>query len=262
MSKGTILLQEDGAIARVTLSNPQRYNAMSYSMWRQLADIVARLDANPAIRVILLRGEGSKAFASGADISEFGELRNNPDTVRLYDEAVHAAQSALIACAKPVVARIEGVCMGGGIGLAISCDLRYASKSARFRMPAARLGLGYGFEGMRRLVDFLGPGRAAEIFYTAETFDGNEAARIGMVERALDDADLDAAVERTVAAIAANAPLTVKAAKRAIRDILRDPQDRDLEAVQADVQACFDSADYVEGRNAFAEKRMPRFTGS
>lgn len=262
MSKGTILLQKDGGVARVILSNPERYNAMSYSMWRQLADIVGRLDADPEVRVILLRGDGPKAFASGADIAEFGELRNNPETVKMYDEAVYQAQNALIACAKPVVARIEGVCMGGGIGLAISCDLRYASKSARFRMPAARLGLGYGFEGMRRVVDFLGPGRAAEIFYTADTFDGSEAERIGMVERAYADDELDAAVERIVAAIAANAPLTVKAAKRAIREIMLDPQERDLDAVQAQVQACFDSADYVEGRNAFAEKRMPRFTGS
>jgi enoyl-CoA hydratase/carnithine racemase len=262
MGKGAVHLQEDGAVARVTLSNPDRYNAMTLSMWQRLGDIIEALDARQDIRVILLRGEGSKSFVSGSDISEFESQRNNPENVKLYDLAVNRAQNALIACAKPVVARIQGICMGGGLGLAVSCDLRYASTDTRFRMPAARLGLGYGFDGLRRLVDVIGPSRAAEIFYTAATIDGAEAERIGLVHRAYENAELDEAVERTLAAIAGNAPLTIKAAKFTIRQALLDPQEQDPAAVQRAVQACFDSADYVEGRTAFTEKRPPRFIGS
>lgn len=259
MSVGTIKLHVDGPVARVSVSNPARYNAMSLAMWNALADTIDSVSASREVRVVLLRGEGNKAFVSGADISEFDAQRGNPEAVRAYDEAVDRAQSALIACSKPVVALIHGVCMGGGIGLAMSCDLRYATHDARFRMPAARMGLGYDPRGMARLVDMVGAAAVADIFYTARLFDGTEAQRLGFVHAAFDAGELDAAVEKTLSMIAENAPLTMAAAKLAIRACLSDTVDR--EALQRDVQRCFDSFDYREGRAAFAEKRAPRFRG-
>jgi enoyl-CoA hydratase/carnithine racemase len=258
---GRIVVEREGPLVRITIDNPDRYNAMTLSMWTALGDAVAALDKDPEVRAVLLRGTGRKAFVSGADISEFETQRNNPANVAAYNAAVDYAEGGLMRCSKPVVACIHGVCMGGGIGLALSCDLRYAAKNTRFRMPAARLGLGYGFEGMRRMIDLIGAPRTADIFYTARTFDGSEAERIGMVNQAYDSDDLDAAVEEVLRQIAANAPLTLHAAKLAIGEALKDPGERDIGSVQRAVKACFDSTDYVEGRRAFTEKRPAKFTG-
>jgi enoyl-CoA hydratase/carnithine racemase len=258
---GNITLTRDGAIARISIDNPARYNAMSMSMWTALGDAVAAIDKDPDVRVVLLRGTGEKAFVSGADISEFDAQRNSADGATAYNDAVHRAETGLANCSKPVVACIHGVCMGGGIGLALACDLRYAAKNARFRMPAGRLGLGYAFEGMQRWIDVIGAPRTAEIFYTARSFDGSEAERISLVHQAYDSADLDARVEDVLQQIAANAPLTIHAAKIAIGQALLDPEARDMASVGQAIKACFDSGDYAEGRRAFAEKRVPVFTG-
>ena len=261
MTTGTVHLNLDGAVARVTLSNPKRYNAMSLSMWQKLCDIIAAINDMQNIRVVLLRGDGAKSFVSGADISEFESQRGNPESVNAHDIIVERAETALIECAKPVIASIHGICMGGGMGIDLSCDLRYAARNANFRMSAARLGVGYGFQRMRRLVDMVGAARVAELFYTARTFDGIEAERIGLVHTAYEDAELDAVVEQTVAAIAENAPLTIRAAKLAIQYSLSDPRDRDIDRINHAIQLCSESSDYVEGRRAFMEKRRPRFTG-
>jgi enoyl-CoA hydratase/carnithine racemase len=261
MRVGTVHLAVDGAVARITLSNPSRYNAMSLAMWISLADSVATINADPNVRVVLLQGEGEKGFVSGADISEFENRRNSTVAVKSYDEAVAGAITTLTECPIPVVARIHGVCMGGGMSLASACDLRYSARSARFRMPAARLGLGYSAQGMRRMVEILGAARAADIFYTARSFDGVEAERIGFVHAAYDDAKLDEAVEHTVVAIVENAPLTIRTAKLAIRHSLPSPDEQHVRSIDLAVQTCFESADYVEGRQAFMEKRPPRFIG-
>lgn len=261
MTAGTVHLNLDGAVARVTLSNPKRYNAMSLAMWKQLGDIIAAIDDMQDVRVVLLRGDGAKAFVSGADISEFESQRGNPESVKAHDLVVDRAETAIIECAKPVIACIHGICMGGGMGIALSCDLRYAAKNASFRMPAARLGVGYAFQRMNHLVDMVGAARVAELFYTARTFDGIEAERIGLVHSAYEDAELDEVVERTLSAIVENAPLTIRAAKLAIRYSLFDPQDRDADRINRAIQLCIESADYVEGRRAFMEKRRPRFAG-
>jgi enoyl-CoA hydratase/carnithine racemase len=258
---GQVTLQHDGPVARISIDNPDRYNAMSLSMWNELGDTVAALDQDANVRVLLLRGTGERAFVSGADISQFESQRNNPDNNARYNAAIEYAQLGLTNCSKPVVACIHGVCMGGGIGLALSCDLRYSAKNARFRMPAARIGLGYGFKGVSRMIDVIGAPRTAEIFYTARIFDGTEAQRIGLVHQAYDATELDAAVEEVLQQIAANAPLTIHAAKQAIKQALTDPDLRDLESVEKAVKACFDSADYIEGRRAFMEKRTAKFTG-
>lgn len=259
---GTVRIERDGAIAHVVLSNPARYNAMSLSMWRALADALEALDAEADVRVIALRGDGDKAFVSGADISEFDTQRGDPRGVATYDEAVARAQRTLAELAKPTLACIRGVCMGGGIGLALACDLRISSVDARFRMPAARLGLGYAFAGMQRVVGQLGAAAATELFYLARTFDGAEAMRVGLVHRAYGPDEYAAECARYLADIAGNAPLTLRAAKLAIREAQLAPPERDIARVDRAVRDCFDSDDYREGRAAFAEKRPPRFRGS
>jgi enoyl-CoA hydratase/carnithine racemase len=246
-------------VATITLSNPGRYNAMSLAMWAQLADTLDLLSHDGEVRAVILRGDGDKAFVSGADISEFETQRNDPANVAAYDAAVDRAQTALAQFPRPVIAAISGICYGGGLGLAMACDMRYAAPNARFRMPAARLGLGYALKGMKRLVDVLGVARASEVFYTARVLDAAAAERFGVVNSVHDDVFAHAA--QTGAEIASNAPMTIATAKRAFTTLLAGSLDADVKAVDAQVKACFASSDYAEGRKAFAEKRVPNFTG-
>ena len=259
---GEIRLGHDGPVARVTISNLARLNAMSRSMWLALGDVIVTVDKDPGMRAVVVRGEGEKSFISGADISEFESQRADVESVASYDVALTHALAAITECAKPVVACIHGVCVGGGISLAAACDLRYAAKDARFRMPAARLGLGYSRANTNRLVKVVGAARAADLFYTARFFDGAEAERIGLVHRAYEAGELDDAVEQCVSMIVENAPLTIRAAKLAIQSAVADPGELDIERVERAVRACSESRDYAEGRTAFMEKRKPRFTGS
>jgi len=260
--RGKVQFTVDGPIARLNIDNPARRNAMSLSMWLAVADAIKNIAERTDVRVVVLRGVGEQSFVSGADISEFESQRSSEEGVRAYGEAVALAQGRLAQCAIPVVANIHGICMGGGLGLAMSCDLRYCTTATRFRMPAARLGLGYGFSGMAQLVSVVGAARAADVFYTARTFDGEEAQRIGLVHQAAPAGQLDDLVESLVNDIANNAPLTIKAAKLAIRAATADPENRPLKAIEKAVQACFDSKDYIEGRRAFLEKRPPAFKGA
>ena len=250
-----------GGIGVLTVSNPDKFNAMSLSMWRALQAQVLRLAADAQVRVLVLTGAGDRAFVSGADIHGFAADRSGADDIDAYDAAVHAAQSALAQCVKPTVARIGGVCMGGGIGLALACDLRYACAGARFRMPAARLGLGYARAAMEQVVDALGAAAAMDLFLTARTFEGEQALRLGLVHECVDDAAFDALVDQRIAAVAANAPLTLRAAKAAIRDIARPAGAQQRELIDQWVRACFASADYREGQLAFCERRTPQFRG-
>jgi enoyl-CoA hydratase/carnithine racemase len=259
---GTIRTEVRGPVGLLTIAHAARHNAISLPMWRQLRGAVQQLQADPRVRVLVLTGEGERAFVSGADISGFGADRSGADATAAYDAAVQAAQTELAACSKPTVARIGGTCMGGGIGLALACDLRYARASARFRMPAARLGLGYAYPGMEQLVRVAGPACALDLFLTARAFDGTEAARLGLVHECFADDDFDRLVAQRVDAVATNAPLTLRAAKAAIRHAMdpRDPAER--ARVDEDVRACFDSADYREGQLAFRQRRHPQFAGS
>lgn len=249
----------DGQVATITLRNEGRYNAMSLSMWLQLARTLKELDANPAVRAVVLRGDGDKAFVSGADISEFGAERNTAAGVVAYDQAVASAQEALSSLRCPVIAAVSGICYGGGLGLILACDLRYGSPSSKFRMPAARLGLGYAFKGVRRMVAVLGAAKASELFYTARVVNAGDAAAMGLLGSV--QADVFAYAANTAAEIAANAPLTIRAAKLAINTLLSGDDGTATPQVDAAVEACFRSSDYTEGRAAFAEKRLPRFTG-
>lgn len=256
-----LITRRDGAVGRIVFSNPARMNALTFDMWRALPEALAAFDADPAVRLVVLSGEGEKAFVSGADISQFERNRASEEARAAYNQAVEAAYLAPLLCAKPVLAQIRGVCMGGGLGLAAACDVRFCSEDAVFRMPAARLGLGYSYTGMRRFVHVLGAANTADIFFSARKFGAQDALAMGFVRRVFPAADLEREVGAYAATIGENAPLSLIAAKAAIREVLKDAGDRDLAALQQRIDACFASADYTEGRRAFMEKRTPDFKG-
>ena len=261
MGTPTLHYRTDGPVARLTIDNPARRNAMTLDMWAALPELVRRAEADPEVRVILLRGAGEAAFCAGADITQFSDKRSGEARGRVYDGAVEAAQAALSAAGKPTVAYVRGVCFGGGVGIALSCDLRVAAADARFRIPAARLGLGYAFANVELVAGRIGASAAADLLFTARTVDAEEARRLGIVGRVFGTEQADAAVEELVAAIGGNAPLTLRAVKRALVELARPAAERDTGAVDALLRACLDSEDYREGQAAFKEKREPRFRG-
>lgn len=256
-----ILTRREGAVTTLLFSNPARMNAMSRDMWNQLADGIRAADADPSVRVIVLRGEGEKSFVSGADISQFESMRANADAQAEYEKAVNAGYGAPTQCSKPVIAAIRGICIGGGLGLAAACDVRICSDDTIFRMPAGRMGLGYSPSGVRRFVAMIGAANTADLFLSARKFGAAEALRIGFVSQVHPVAQFDAAVQAYVQMVAENAPLTLAAAKFAIREAISDPDQRDPERALRMVQDCFNSSDYREGRTAFMEKRTPDFKG-
>jgi len=256
-----LITKREGAVATVLFSNPAKLNAVTFDMWNAVPATLAALDADPAVRVIVIAGDGDKAFISGADISQFEKLRGTAEAQAGYNRAVEKAYLAPMNCSKPVIARIRGICIGGGLGFAAACDLRICSDDAVFRMPAARLGLGYSPTGVRRFMNVIGAANTSDIFFTARKFDADEALRMGFVSRIVPAAQLEQAVAETCELIAQNAPLTVAAAKFAVQQALMDPAERDMAKAVRMVETCFASADHKEGRMAFMDKRKPSFTG-
>jgi len=256
-----MLVDREGAIGWITFSNPARRNAVSLAMWQALHAIVHELAEDDAVRAIVVKGAGNQAFVSGADISEFEQLRSSRETVRTYNHAAEQATEALRKVGKPTIAMIRGFCIGGGVSVALSCDLRIAGTGSRFGVPAARLGLGYEFAGVRKLVNVVGPAYAKEIFYTARQFSADEALAMGLVNRVVADDGLESAVRECANGIAANAPLTVASIKTLVEQALKDESQRDPALCREVVDRCFESEDYVEGRTAFLEKRKPVFKG-
>ena len=256
-----VLAEKAGGVGRLTFNNPERRNAVSLEMWQAVEAILDDFARDDAVRVVVLTGAGGKAFVSGADISRFEDERASEEAVRHYNETTERVYAGLQAFAKPTIAKIRGYCIGGGTALAVCCDLRICDEGARFAIPAARLGLGYRYGGLKRLVDVVGPAFAKEILFTARQFGAAEAAAMGLVNRVVPEAELDAFVQDYADTIAGNAPLTVAAAKVVIGEMTKDPGERDLERADRMVAACFASEDYVEGRRAFMEKRKPAFTG-
>ena len=255
---GSIQVNQEQHICVVTIDDAARYNAMSLSMWIDLKQAFDTIEGDAQVRAVILRGAGEKAFVSGANISEFETQRNSEASVAHYNQSVAQAQEAITRCKVPVIAAISGICYGGGLGLALSCDLRYASPASKFRMPAARLGLGYGYKGMKSIVQNLGPTAAAEAFYTAKVYGALEAAHMGIVN-AVHDNVFEHCAEIALQ-ISQNAPLTVQAAKQAMLCIA-DGDTSQISRIDQAVDTCFKSSDYAEGRKAFAEKRLPKFTG-
>lgn len=258
---GAVRAEKDGAIGWLVLDNPARLNALDSAMWRAIPPAVAQFDADPEVRVIVLRGEGEKAFAVGMDISEFETARTTPEQVaafdRLIDEALHALQSS----PKPVIAMIRGFCMGGGVEISLACDLRYCSDDVQMAIPAARLGLGYGVDGTKRLVETVGHANAREIFFTGRRYTAAEAFSIGLVHRIVPTTGLEAFVRKAAEGMAENAPLTLAASKILIEEFVRPSGEPDLAKGLAAIERCALSEDYQEGRKAFMEKRKPRFRG-
>ncbi len=254
-----ILIRRDGAIGTVIISNLEKHNAMTTGMWRDLALRMAELDADPAIVAIVLTGDGEQAFVSGADISQFETERSDRAAQDRYGDIVDAAYLAPVRASKPVIAKIRGICMGGGLGLAAACDIRLCALDARFRMPAGRLGLGYKPEGVQRFVSLIGVQNTYDIFFSARVFGAADALRMGFVSQAVAADDLDEAVQHLVGAIAENAPLTLKAVKLTVNAYLGT--EATLAQARAAADACNASADYREGVRAFGEKRKPVFTG-
>jgi enoyl-CoA hydratase/carnithine racemase len=254
-----ILAKKDGAIGWLVFNNPERRNAVSLEMWQAIPAVLADFGADAAIRAVVLTGAGDKAFVSGADISQFEKERSSAEAVAHYDAVGEKAQTALKHCDKPVIAMIRGYCIGGGLNIANLCDLRIASDDARFGIPAAKMGLGYRASSMKHLVDIVGAAYAREIMITARHFSAEEALRMGLVHKVVSVAELEKTTRDYCEMVAANAPLTMRAAKRIIREV--SAANYDAEACTAWVKECFDSEDYREGRRAFMEKRKPVFKG-
>ncbi len=255
-----MIARKEGPVGWMVFNNPDRRNAVGSDMWAAIPGILADFADDPAIRVIALTGAGDRAFVSGADISQFEQQRSTPDTVAAYDAVSEQATKALKAAAKPTVAVIRGWCIGGGLGIAVSCDLRFATEGSKFGVPAGRLGLGYALPGVKTLNDLVGPAYTKEIFFTARHFSAAEALGMGLVNRVLPDTEFDAFIAAQFASIAANAPLTLHTLKRSVAELARG-NEADTAAIAALVESCFASEDYKEGRRAFMEKRKPVFTG-
>ena len=257
-----MLSRKEGGVGIVTFNNPERHNAVSLEMWEATTSMLNGFASDNDIRVVVLTGAGGKAFVSGADISKFGSERATIEAVRAYNTKTDATYASIAEFPKPTIAMINGYCIGGGLGLATCCDLRICSDNSRFAVPAAKLGLGYGYTGLKRLVDVVGPSFAKEIFYTARQFDAEEARVMGLVNRVVPAAELETYVKGITDMISANAPLTIKAVKVTVGEIMKDESKKNIARSAEMVEQCFASRDYTEGRTAFMEKRKPVFTGT
>ena len=254
-----VLARRDGAIGWLVFHNPERRNAVSLDMWEAIPRVLDDFGADASIRVVVLTGAGDKAFVSGADISQFEKERSSAEAVKRYDEIGERAQARLANYEKPLIAMIRGYCLGGGVGIATACDLRIAADDARFGIPAAKMGLGYRASSMKKLVDIVGKPAALEIMITARQFSADEALRMGLIHKVVPVAELETATRAYCEMIAANAPLTIRTAKRVIGEVLKT--EYDAAACDRWVKECFESEDYREGRRAFMEKRKPVFKG-
>ena len=256
-----MIAKKDDGIGWMIFNNPERRNAMSLAMREAMAEILESFARDEEVRVLVLRGAGGKAFVSGADISEFKDKRNSADAEAIYSEAVSRSRKAMIAFDKPMIAMIEGFCVGGGMATALECDIRLASDDSEFAIPAARLGLAYSFDNLRQLAAVVGPAYAKQILFTGSRLTAQKALEIGLVNDVAPRAELEARVHAMARQIVANAPLTIKAAKATIGEAYKDESSRDMSRVEALIKACFDSRDFKEGREAFMEKRKPVFEG-
>jgi enoyl-CoA hydratase/carnithine racemase len=251
----------DGQVLHIRFNNPAKHNALSVDMWEAVPPLLERAEKDPNVRMVVFSGEGEKAFISGADISQFEDMRAAKEAVKRYEQMAEAALQGIFEFSKPTVACIRGYCIGGGVNVAISCDIRVASSNSVFSIPASRLGLGYRFSAMKNLVQLVGPGFAKDIFFTGRRLDAAEALRIGLVNRIAEPDGLDALLAEYTTAITTGAPLTIKAGKRIMQEVLALDADFDADMCRRLILDCFESEDYAEGRKAFMEKRKPVFKG-
>ena len=262
MSEPRIDYQAGDGVATLTINQPAKMNALTFEMWSAIPGLVAQAEEDHSVRLIVVTGAGDKAFCAGADISQFGTKRTGEAAVQAYEVAVLAGMEALMHAKKPVLARIRGIAFGGGPALPLCCDLRIASSDSRFRIPAARLGLGYAFSNAEALVHRIGLGPASDMLLSARIVDGAEAQRLGLVNKTWDATSFDKAADDYIAAIATNAPHTLMALKKSLAETAKPHHERDRAGADALVALCFSSEDYQEGQAAFKEKRLPQFKGA
>jgi enoyl-CoA hydratase len=251
----------DQTTLHIRFNNPARHNALSVDMWEAVPPLLEVAEHDERVRLVVFSGAGEKAFVSGADITQFEDQRAAKEAVDRYERMAEDCLQSIANFPKPTLACIQGFCIGGGVNVAISCDIRIASSNSVFSIPAARLGLGYRYSAMKNLVNLVGPGNAKELFFSARRIDANEARFLGLISRVCEPADLPALLKEYTDALAANAPITIAAAKAITAEILKPSSELDMDKCQALIRDCFESADYAEGRKAFMEKRKPVFVG-
>ncbi len=260
-SADPLIVKREPPLGWLILNRPQVRNALNLRTWQRIPEAIGELTRDASVRVIVMTGSTPEAFISGADISEFPAMRADAAQARLYREAPNRAINAMLECPKPIIAMISGVCIGGGVQVALACDIRIAARGIRMGIPAARLGLAYPLEGVIALTHTVGHANARDILFSARLFDADEAYTMGLVNRVVEPAELESEVREYATRMAANAPLTIEAAKAAIREGLKDAAKRDTEGISELVAMCFNSEDYKEGVRAFMEKRRPVFRG-
>jgi enoyl-CoA hydratase/carnithine racemase len=261
MSEGRLLVEKRGASGWLVFDNPEKRNALNAAMWRGIPEALAQFEADSDVRCIVLRGSGTKAFTAGADISDFERIRAERPTGKFdsfLDQVLHAIQGS----SKPSIAMIHGFCLGGGLELALACDLRYCGASSQFAVPAARVGVGYNIEGHKLLLETVGQARAREIMFLARRYNAEEAVTMGLVHRTMPDAELENFINETAKTISENAPLSIANSKMIIQEFVKASGEPDHTRMKASVERCRSSADGREGRQAFMEKRKPNFRGS
>lgn len=261
LAEGRLRLARSGGVAAITFNAPDRHNAMTLAMWEALGEVCTALARDDTLRVVTLSGAGDRAFVAGADISEFGATRSDAAGAAAYNTAVAHAEDGLEALPVPTLALIRGYCIGGGLGIAMRCDLRLARDDSRFAITPAKLGLGYGYDGIAQLTSRLGHAVTADLLFSARQLSAADALAKGICDFVYPRAEFDAACDAYVRRIAGNAPLTLRAVKAALTDLGKPATARDRAPTDALVRRCFDSADYAEGQRAFAEKRAPKFEG-
>ena len=261
MTTEKMLSRVKDGVGYITFNNPEKHNAVSIEMWDALEQILDGFRSSKDIRVIVLNGAGGKAFVSGADISKFDKERSSKEAVLSYNKRTQKVYENLETFPKPTIAMIDGYCIGGGLNLAVCCDIRICSEKSKFAMPAAKLSLGYPFSSIKRLFDVMGPGMAKHFMFTAEKISASEALACGLVQKLVSEDSIDSYVKDYALNIANNAPLTIKAMKQIGIEISKNSDERDLLLCEKLASACFDSEDYKEGRKAFMEKRNPNFQG-
>jgi enoyl-CoA hydratase/carnithine racemase len=261
MSAGRLQVEKRGAVGWIVFDQPAKKNAINGAMWRGIPEAMARFDADDEVRCVVFRGAGSEAFAAGADISEFEKVRANDSAVGAYDGLLDRVLHSIQGSPKPSVALIHGFCLGGGLEVALACDLRYCGAGAQFGIPAAKLGLAYNIEGHKRLMETVGHARAREVMFLGRRYPADEALAMGLVHRVLPDAELEAYVDGVISTLAGNAPLSIANSKTMLEEFAKAAGTPDQARMRAAIERCAQSADYKEGRRAVMEKRKPRFTG-
>ena len=261
MTTNKMLSRIENGVGYITFNNPEKHNAVSIEMWDALETMLDSFRSNDRVRVIVLNGAGGKSFVSGADISKFDKERSSKEAVLSYNKRTQKVYENLESFPKPTIAMINGYCIGGGLNLAVCCDIRICSEKSKFAMPAAKLSLGYPFSSIKRLFDVMGPGMAKHFMFTADKISAAEALSCGLVQKLISENDIETFVKDYALTISKNAPLTIKAMKQIGVEILKNPDERDLLICEQLASACFDSEDYKEGRKAFMEKRQANFKG-